>query len=136
MIFDRHANLKYKYSNRHFRCRGYYVDTVGKNAKKIEEYVKKKGNTTGEFQWKIYEKYNGIKKLKAGFVNEMEAREYASFLENCNRMAGYNGSRFSIEYGCPVSEAQEEYDIWKAQFPKNLERTEIRINIKSKRDKK
>ena len=40
MIFDRHANLKYKYSNRHFRCRGYYVDTLGKNAKKIEEYVK------------------------------------------------------------------------------------------------
>ena len=37
-------------------------------------------------------------------------------------MAGYNGSRFSIEYGCPVSEAQEEYDIWKAQFPRNLER--------------
>ena len=80
-------------------------------ATKKEEYIKKKGNTTGEFQWKIYEKYNGIKKLKAGFVNEMEAREYASFLENCNRMAGYNGSRFSIEYGCPVSEAQEEYDI-------------------------
>ena len=49
-------------------------------------------------------------------------------LENCNRMAGYNGSRFSIEYGCPVSEAQEGYDIWKAQFPKNLERTEIRHN--------
>lgn len=40
MIFDRHANLKYKYGNRHFWCRGYYVDTVGKNAKKIEEYVK------------------------------------------------------------------------------------------------
>ena len=97
-------------------------------ATKKEEYIKKKGNTTGEFQWKIYEKYNGIKKLKAGFVNEMEAREYASFLENCNRMAGYNGSRFSIEYGCPVSEAQEEYDIWKAQFPKSLERTEIRHN--------
>lgn len=97
-------------------------------ATKKEEYIKKKGNTTGEFQWKIYEKYNGIKKLKAGFVNEMEAREYASFLENCNRMAGYNGSRFSIEYGCPVSEAQEEYDIWKAQFPKNLECTEIRHN--------
>ena len=95
-------------------------------ATKKEEYIKKKGNTTGEFQWKIYEKYNGIKKLKAGFVNEMEAREYASFLENCNRMAGYNGSRFSIEYGCPVSEAQEGYDIWKAQFPKNLECTEIR----------
>ena len=35
-----HANLKYKYGNRHFWCRGYYVDTVGKNAKKIEEYIK------------------------------------------------------------------------------------------------
>ena len=40
IIFDRHANLKYKYGNRHFWCRGYFVDTVGKNAKKIEEYVK------------------------------------------------------------------------------------------------
>ena len=40
MIFDRHANLKYKYGNRHFWCRGYYVDTVGRNAKAIEEYVK------------------------------------------------------------------------------------------------
>ena len=40
MIFDRHANLKYKYGNRHFWCRGYYVDTVGKNTKKIQEYIK------------------------------------------------------------------------------------------------
>lgn len=40
MIFDRHANLKYKYGNRKFWCRGYYVYTVGKNAKKIEEYIK------------------------------------------------------------------------------------------------
>lgn len=40
MIFDRHANLKYKYGNRHFWCRGYYVDTVGKNAKKIAEYIR------------------------------------------------------------------------------------------------
>ncbi|MEA4987258.1 MAG: IS200/IS605 family transposase [Anaerovorax sp.] len=40
MIFDRHANLKYKYGNRHFWCRGYFVDSVGKNAKKIEEYIK------------------------------------------------------------------------------------------------
>ena len=38
-IFERHANLKYKYGNRHFWCRGYYVDTVGKNAKKIQEYI-------------------------------------------------------------------------------------------------
>ncbi len=39
MIFDRHANLKYKYGNRHFRSRGYYVDTVGKNEKKIAEHI-------------------------------------------------------------------------------------------------
>ena len=40
MIFERHANLKYKYGNRHFWRRGYYIDTVGKNAKKIEEYIR------------------------------------------------------------------------------------------------
>ena len=40
MIFDRHANLKYKYGNRHFWCRGYYVDTVGRNAKAIAVYVR------------------------------------------------------------------------------------------------
>ena len=40
MIFDRHANLKYKYGNRHFWCRGYYVDTVGKNTAKIKEYIR------------------------------------------------------------------------------------------------
>ena len=40
MIFDRHANLKYKYGSRNFWCRGYYVDTVGKNAKMIENYIR------------------------------------------------------------------------------------------------
>ena len=40
MIFDRHANLKYRYGNRQFWCRGYYVDTVGRNEKKIAEYVR------------------------------------------------------------------------------------------------
>lgn len=39
MIFDRHANLKYKYGNRHFWARGYYVDTVGRNKKQIQEYI-------------------------------------------------------------------------------------------------
>jgi putative transposase len=41
MIFDRHANLKYKYGNRQFWCKGYYVDTVGRNRKVIEQYIKK-----------------------------------------------------------------------------------------------
>ena len=40
MIHERHGNLKYKYGNRSFWCRGYYVDTVGKNKKKIEEYIR------------------------------------------------------------------------------------------------
>ena len=40
MIFDRHANLKYKYGSRYFWCRGYYVDTVGKNEKMIAEYIR------------------------------------------------------------------------------------------------
>ena len=40
MIFDRHAQLKYKYGNRHFWCRGYFVDTVGRNKKVIAEYIR------------------------------------------------------------------------------------------------
>ncbi|MBQ2847280.1 MAG: IS200/IS605 family transposase [Clostridia bacterium] len=40
MIFDRHANLKYKYGSRSFWCRGYYVDTVGRNKKQIAEYIR------------------------------------------------------------------------------------------------
>ncbi len=39
MIYQRWANMKYKYRNREFWCRGYYVDTVGKNTKKIAEYI-------------------------------------------------------------------------------------------------
>ena len=39
MIFDRHANLKYKYGNRHFWCRGYFVDTVGRYEIAIREYI-------------------------------------------------------------------------------------------------
>ncbi|MBS5926610.1 MAG: IS200/IS605 family transposase [Clostridium sp.] len=40
MIFDRHANLKYRYGNRQFWCKGYYVDTIRRNKKVIEEYIK------------------------------------------------------------------------------------------------
>ena len=40
MIFDRHANLKYKYGSRNFWCRGYYVDAVGSNKKVIAEYIR------------------------------------------------------------------------------------------------
>ena len=45
MIFDRHANLKYKYGQRNFWARGYFVDTVGKNEKAIRDYIR---NQLGE----------------------------------------------------------------------------------------
>ena len=40
MIFEKYANIKYKYGNRHFWCRGFYVDTVGRNKKVIEQYIR------------------------------------------------------------------------------------------------
>ena len=43
MIFDRNANLKYKYGNRHFWARGYFVDTVGRNKKAIKAYIEPVG---------------------------------------------------------------------------------------------
>ena len=39
MIYEKWGNVRYKYRNREFWCRGYYVDTVGKNAKRIEKYI-------------------------------------------------------------------------------------------------
>ena len=57
MIFDRHANLKYKYGNRHFWCRGYYVDTVGKNAKKIEEYIRNQIQSDWEYDQMTLKEY-------------------------------------------------------------------------------
>ncbi len=39
MIFEKYANMKYKYGNRHFWCKGYYVDTVGRNKKVIAENI-------------------------------------------------------------------------------------------------
>lgn len=41
MIYEKYANLKYKYGNRHFWCRGYYVSTVGRNRRAIEQYIRK-----------------------------------------------------------------------------------------------
>ena len=57
IIFERHANLKYKYGNRQFWCRGYYVDTAGKNAKKIAEYIQnqvKEGQVSDQMTLKEY----------------------------------------------------------------------------------
>ena len=57
MIFDRHANLKYKYGSRHFWCRGYYVDTVGRNKKIIAEYIRNQiedDNASDQISFKEY----------------------------------------------------------------------------------
>ena len=40
MIYQKWGNMKFKYRNREFWCRGFYVDTVGKNTKRISEYIK------------------------------------------------------------------------------------------------
>ena len=64
MIFDRHANLKYKYGNRNFWCRGYYVDTVGKNEKKIAEYIRE------QLQSDIMEDQISLKEFVDPFTGE------------------------------------------------------------------
>ena len=50
MIFDRYANLKYRYGNRKFWCRGYYVDTVGRNKKAIEDYIRNQLKEDKEYE--------------------------------------------------------------------------------------
>lgn len=64
MIFDRHANLKYRYGYRHFWCRGYYVDMVGKNEKKIAEYIRE------QLQTHIMEDQGGVKELVDPFTDD------------------------------------------------------------------
>lgn len=87
IIFDRHANLKYKYGNRHFWCRGFYVDTVGRNKKVIEEYIKKQLQEdiiSDQISIKEYydpftgdtrKKQEEIRPLKRWFVKESAAGE-------------------------------------------------------------
>ena len=69
MIFDRHTNLKYKYGNRHFWCRGYYVDTVGRNKTAIAEYIKQQLQediATDQISFKEYiDPFTGSKNTKA-----------------------------------------------------------------------
>lgn len=68
MIFDRHANLKYKYGNRHFWCRGYYVDTVGKYENAIKEYIR------NQLQDDIMNDQISMKELIDPFTGEQEKK--------------------------------------------------------------
>ena len=69
MIFDRHANLKYKYGSRHFWARGYFVDTVGRNERAIKEYIKnqlEEDYTKDQMTMKEYiDPFTGSKETKA-----------------------------------------------------------------------
>ena len=57
MIFEKYANLKYKYGNRHFWCRGFYVDTVGRNKKAIAEYIRNQLQEDKEAEQLIIKEY-------------------------------------------------------------------------------
>lgn len=65
MIFDRHANLKYKFGNRHFWAEGYYVSTVGPNEATIRKYIQEQEAhdvATGKVTEKEYQNpFKGIR---------------------------------------------------------------------------
>ena len=65
MIFERWANARFKYRNRQFWCRGYYVDTVGKNTKKIAEYIQnqlKEDQVAEQLELEFEDPFTGKKK--------------------------------------------------------------------------
>ena len=65
IIYERWANARYKYRNREFWCRGYYVDTVGKNTKKIQEYIQnqlKEDQIAEQLELEIEDPFTGKKK--------------------------------------------------------------------------
>ena len=63
LIYQKYANLKFKYRNREFWCRGYYVDTVGKNKKAIQEYIANQLKEDREIeQMTMFEKIDPFKK--------------------------------------------------------------------------
>ena len=57
MIFEKYANMKYKYGNRKFWCRGYYIDTVGKNEQAIKEYIRKQLQEDYEYEQMSIKEY-------------------------------------------------------------------------------
>ena len=69
MVFDRHANLKYKYGNRHFWCRGYYVNTAGADTHAIEAYIRNQLSEDQAIEQMTFREYidpfTGCKNTKA-----------------------------------------------------------------------
>ena len=65
IIYEKWANARYKYRNREFWCQGYYVDTVGKNTKKIQEYIKnqlKEDQIAEQLQLEFEDPFTGKRK--------------------------------------------------------------------------
>ena len=65
IIYERWANARFKYRNREFWCRGYYVDTVGKNTKEIQEYIQnqlKEDQIAEQLELEIEDPFTGNKK--------------------------------------------------------------------------
>ena len=79
MIFEKYANMKYKYGNRHFWCRGYYVDTVGRNKKVIEQYIR------NQLQQDYEEEQLSIKEYVDPFTGQ-PVNEYSVPVEHPGRM--------------------------------------------------
>ena len=64
MIFEKWGNTRYKYRNREFWCRGYYVDTVGKDTKKIQTYIQnqlKEDEISGQLTLEEADPFTGSK---------------------------------------------------------------------------
>jgi putative transposase len=64
MIFEKWGNMRYKYRNREFWCRGYYVDTVGKDTKKIQTYIQnqlKEDEISGQLTLEEADPFTGSK---------------------------------------------------------------------------
>ena len=79
MIYQRWANMRYQYRNREFWCRGYYVDTVGKNTKKIKEYIAnqlKEDQLSGQMIMEDFDPFKG-----QPVKNATDSRKQATLVE-------------------------------------------------------
>ena len=78
MIYERWGSLKYKYRGRQFWCRGYYVDTAGKNAKAIQEYIQnqlKQDQLSEQLTFDVVDPFKGqqVEVASGGQTNAIEA---------------------------------------------------------------
>ena len=115
MIFDRHANLKYKYGNRHFWARGYYVDTVGRNKKQIQEYIKNQlteaETDENDHALNIYANYD---MQRQQVCDELEITLYGSGIEDQSLTYHLNAAEKEV-----LREKMEAYCMQREHMPLN-----------------